>query len=378
MSGTTSGTVSTFQYDQMKVLEHSFRRAGKSITKASGEQIQIATELVYTVTSQWINAGFPLWTRQYLLLPITAGEANVPCPTGTVDVLNTFWRIFNPWRGAATLTTGADATVLFAGAPNSDVTITGTNPGVAVNFLSSTQVDTVGVLLGGSVSVTAALQVQTSSDGVTWTTVQTLISTTFAPGVWSYFDLHPSITAQYVQIILPSVSTTTWTLNQLNFGLANGQDITNGPLNIDDYYNLPDKQYQGSQPNSCFIDRKLNYPVIKVWPCPNVSAFYNGTVTALVRRYIQDPGLLTNAIEVPQRWLEALQWGVAKLLMYELPDEEQSGSGSAQTSYFTLMAKQQRLQAVTQELTKAESLAWSEERNNSPFRVTPNLSPYTV
>ena len=377
MSGTTSGTVSTFQYDQMKVLEHAFRRAGKSITKASGEQIQIATELIFTVTSQWINAGFPLWTRQYKLLPVTIGEANVPCPAGTVDVVNTFWRIFNPWRGAATLTTGVDATVLFAGAPNSDVAITGINPGVNVNFLSTTELDTVGVLLGGSVPVTAALQVQTAPDGVTWTTVQTLTSSTFTPGVWTYFDLHPSIISQYVQIILPSATSTTWTLNQLNFGLANGQDITNGPLNIDDYYNLPNKQYQGNQPNSCFVDRQLNYPVIKVWPCPNNYAFYNGTVTALVRRYIQDPGLLTNAIEVPQRWLEALQWGVAKLLMYELPDEEPGGQAT-QTSYFTLMAKQQRLQAVTQELTKAESLAWAEERSSGPFRVTPNLRPYSV
>ena len=377
MSGTTSGTVSTFQYDQMKVLEHSFRRAGKSITKASGEQIQIATELIYTVTSQWINAGFPLWTRQYLLLPITAGEDQVLCPTGTVDVIHAYWRIFNPWRGAATLTTGVDATVLFAGAPNSDVAITGINPGVNVNFLTNTQVDTIGVLLGGSVSVTSALQVQTSPDGVTWTTVQTLTSTTFAPGAWAYFDLHPSITAQYVQIILPSSTSTTWTLNQLNFGLANGQDITIGPLNIDDYYNLPNKKFQGNQPNSGFVDRKLNFPVIKVWPCPNMTAFYNGTITALVRRYIQDPGLLTNAIEVPQRWLEALQWGVAKLLMYELPDEEPGGQ-AAQTSYFTLMAKQQRLQAVTQELTKAESLAWAEERSNSPLRITPNLRPYTT
>jgi len=374
MSGTTSGTVATYPYDMMKVLEHSFRRAGKSITKASGEQIAIATDIVFTVTSQWINAGFPLWTREYLLLPITVGSPDVACPVGTVDVIHTYWRILNPWRSTATLTTGADATVLFAGAPNSDVAITGINPGVNVNFLSSMEVDTVGVLLGGSTSLTAALQIQTAPDGVTWTTVQTLPSTTYAPQVWQYFDLDPSITSQYVQIILPSATSTTWTLNQLNFGLANGQDITNGPLNIDDYYNQPDKSYQGNQPNSCFIDRQLNFPVIKQWPCPNVTAFYNGTVAALVRRYIQDPGLLTNAVEVPQRWLEALQWGVAKLLMYELPDEEQA----TQTSYFTLMAKQQRLQAVTAELTKAESLAWAEERSNSPFRVTPNITCYTV
>ena len=369
---TTSGTVSATPYNLRKVLDHAFRRAGKSAEKVSAEQLSIATDIVFTVTSQWINAGFPLWTRQYLFLPVTIGSFDVPTPVGTVDIITAFWRILNPWRGDATLSTGADAAQLFAGQPSADVVITGINPGVYVNFLSAMQVDTVGILLGGASTVTAALEVQASSDGVNWTTVQTLPSTTYTPQVWQYFGLIPSVTTQFLQIVLPSAST--WTLNQVNFGLADSQDIPFGRLNIDDYYNLPDKQFQGDQPNSLFVDRQLNAPVLKIWPTPNVTAFYNGTMTALVRRYIQDPGQLTNNVEVPQRWLEALQWGVAKLLMYELPDEEAS---SQQTSYFTLMAKQQRLQAVTQELTKAEALAWGEERDNSPVRIVPNIGGYT-
>lgn len=369
----TSGTVSTYSFSLSRVIDHASRRAGLIAEHLSGEQLQIATDLVFTITSQWINAGFPLWTRQYLMLPISIGGTDVVTPVGTNDVLHSYWRILNPYRGDATLSTGADAAPLFGGVPNADVPVTGINPGVWVNFGSPTEVDTVGVLLGGMTSVTAALQVQTSPDGAIWTTVNTLPSATYAPQTWTYYDLNPSVTAQYVQVILPSATSTTWTLNQLNFGLANGQDIENGPLNIDDYYNLPDKLFQSDRPNSCYTDRKIAGPVLKIWPAPNATAFYNGTVTVLARRFIQDPGLLTNAVEVPQRWLEALIWRLANLLIYEIPDQD----ASSQASYFSLMAKQQRIAAIKTESEKAEALAWAEERTRGPIKILPNISAYT-
>lgn len=366
----TSGTVSTYSFSLRKVIEHAFRRAGLMPEEASSEQLQIAQDLVFSQTSEWINAGFPLWTRQYLLLGPSLNSPEVACPIGTVDVLHAYWRIFQPYRGAAALTTGADATALFAGQPNADATIAGPSPGVSVAFASATEIDTIGVL-GGATSLTGALEVQTAPDGTTWTTVATLPSTTFTQGAWSYFDLDPVIVAPYVRVIAPSAAS--WTVNQFNFGLANGEDIMIGPLNIDDYYNQPDKQRTSDRPNSAFVDRQLNQPVIKLWPAPSQSAFYNGAIGVLARRYIQDPGALSNAVEVPQRWLEALIWRLATTLIYELPDTDKG----AQVSYFSLMAKQQRIQQIEAKAAKAEALAWSEERSRSPLRIAPNISAYT-
>jgi hypothetical protein len=400
MPASTSGTVSAYGFNMSKVIDHAFRRAGKLPEKASAEQLQIATDLVYSITSEWINAGFPLWTRQFLLLPCGVGQTDVVCPPGTVDVFHAYWRIINPWRGAATLSTGANGSVLFGGVPNSDVPITSALPAVWVNFGSPIEVDTVGVLPGGPFNNTAALQLSVSPDGVNWTVVQTLPGTTFAPQTWAYFDLSPSITSQYLQIANPNAvsyvigpngqpvigpnglpviapgpaGAATWTLNQLNFGLANGQDIEIGPLNIDDYWNLPDKFFQSGRPNSSYTDRQLNAPVIKIWPTLNLEGYYNGTVTALVRRYIQDPGSLTNNVEIPQRWAEAMMWRLATMLIYELPDEDQSSTAS----YFSLMAKQQRITAIEAKAAKSEALAWAEERTRAPLRLMPNLRAYTA
>ena len=373
MTITYSGTVGTYRFNQQKVIDHAARRAGLSAEQLSAEQVQIAQDLIFTITSQWASAGFPLWTRQYLLLGMTQNSPFVNCPVGTLDVFHTYWRQLNPWRGNAVASSGGNVSQLFGGQANSDVTITGTNPGVIAQFGNLTEVDTIGVLLGGASPLTAVLNILTSSDGVSFTQFQALPLTTYTPGQWAYFDLAPVPIANFIQIQYTGGASIT--LNQLNFGLANGVDTEIGALNIDDYYNLPDRSMLGDRPNSGYVDRQIVNPVLAVWPAPNSTAFYNGTVTALVRRYIQDPGSLTNSIEVRQNWLEALIWRLANLMIYELPDPD-AGSQS-QASYFTLMAKQNRIQNIGQEATKAEALAWSEERTRAPIRWAPNISPYT-
>lgn len=367
---TTSGTVSTVVFDQEKVISHAARRAGFLPQSLGSEELDVARDLIYLTTAEWINAGFPLWTRQYFVLSPTIGSADVACPSGTVDVIHCYQRIINPYRGQATTTGGADASALFAGQPNSDITIAGPTPGVIVDLGSATEIDTIGVLLGGSSSITEAVQLSTSVDGVTYTTT-TLASQTYAPGVWGYTDLNPSLSPRYISILFPGVSSLA--LNQLQIGLANGTSILIGPLNIDDYWNLPNPFFQSGRANSAYIDRQLNVPVIKIWPTPNVEAFYNGAIGALTRRYIMDPGLLTNLVEVPQRWYEALIARLAVKLIDELPDKPDPNG-----NYITAQLKAGRVQRLDTQAAKAEALVWSEERTKAPIRLAPNIRGYTA
>ncbi len=368
---TTSGTVQTYPYDQRRVIDHSMRRAGRSPTAIVGEEIAFAQDLLYTTLAEWIASGFPIWTRGFSLIGVQQGSADVVTPAGVVDVFHAYWRTLNTYRGPATTSAGADASVLFGGQPNADVVIAGPNAAVIVNFGSPTIVETVGFLLGGNASLTAAIIVETSPDGVTWTVSQILPSTTYQPLAWGYFDMAPTLNAQYVRLRLP---VGTWTLNQINIGLANGFDVELGVLNMDDYYNLPNKQFQALRPNSCFVDRPIASPVIKIWPTVNQQGFYQGTVSALTKRYIQDPGLMTNGIEVPARFLEALQWRLAQKLIHELPEDNQSAS----PSYFTLMAKQQRIDNIEKNAARSEALAWGSERTGGPLRIAPNIKGYTA
>lgn len=368
----TSGTVDLTYYPAQKVYDHAFRRAGYMPQDIAGEWIEVAQDLLFTTLSEYVNAGFPLWTRQSLMLNVTIGSPDVACPHGTVDVIHTYWRILMPYRSTATTTTGADASALFSGGPGDDVTVTGTDPGVVVGFGDATEVDTIGVLLGGSTALTAALRVEISDDGTTWVTAQTLASTTYPVGEWRYFDLNPTLSTPYVRLVSPGSSS--WVLQQLNFGLANGFNQLIGPLNIDDYYNLPDQMFRSQQPNSGFVDRQMDDPVIKIWPVPNEAAFYAGTITALVRRYIQDPGSMSNTLELPSRWYEGVTARLAIRLLDELPMKP---AGDAQMMGMMLQERATRRTNLEGAATKAEALFWAEERVKSPLRLMPNLTAYT-
>lgn len=400
MSGKTSGTVGAVNFSQRQIIEHAARRAGYSPQNLTPEWIMVIQDLLLLQLNEYVNAGIPLWTQEFLVLGTTVGSPDVLTPPGTVDVLHTYWRILEPYRGPAQLANGSDASVLFAGQPNADVTIAGPNPFVQINFGSPTEIDTLGIVLGqalgpfltdgygnpvtdgygnvipvgpgGPIAQTNSVNLTVSTDGITWYPAQVLPSATYTPGQWSYADLDPTITASFLRINWPGAGP--WIVNQINLGLANGQDYEIGPLNIDDYYDLPNKKFQNNQANAAYAFRKIDPPIIKIWPTVNQQGWYNGTISALCRRYIQDPGQMTNSLELPPRWFEAVVARLGIRIMDELPDPDPA----AQASYFTLMAKTQKRQILETAATKAEALAWAEERTRGPIRININLRPYTA
>ena len=369
----TSGTVSQFRYTVQQVVDHAFRRAtGLSASRLSGEGQIISRETLYTLLSELVSVSWPLWTQLFSLLNVGLGSADVVTPNGTVDIRHAYWRILSPWRGAATLGDGSDGSLLFGGAPNDDVTILGPNPSVTVDFTADRTTDTVGVLWGGASTVTTSLSLMTSQNGTDFTVAKTLPSTTFTGGAWSYFKIDPLITAPYLRIQYSSNGS--WVLNQLNFS-TNSQDIEMGLVSIDDYYNQPNKQQMGQQPTLCYVERNVQSPTLKIWPTPDPSAFYNGTVSSVMRRYIQDPGAFSDTLEVPQRWYEAVVWRLASRLVDELPDD--TTGLSEMPPALRIQEKDRRAKRCEDGAARSETIAWGEERTPGPIKMFPNLSCYT-
>lgn len=377
MAQTTSGTVSAKQQTCQQILDHAFRRARFVPEKISGEGQIVALETLQNLLSELINIGWPLWTQEFALLPMTLGSATVPTPQGTVDVIHAYWRQFLPYRGPDIISGGATDTLLFGGQPNTDVVVPGPNPTVTVNLTTPTLFDTIGILPGitGPASYQAQVNINTSVDGATFTTFATL-NTTLIAGQWSYFNMDPVVYGQYIQFEL--VSQSSWTVNQLQLGNYQSYDIELGLVSIDDYYNLPNKSFLSSQVTEAYIDRLYQFPVLKIWPCPNVTAFYNGTISAVMRRYIQDVGSPSNLLELPQRWNEAVIWKLASRLVDEI-NEEMSGTADAGMSA-NIRAQQRQLTQQRCEQQAAQSLAFAlaEEKTRGPIRLTPSIHPYTA
>lgn len=324
-----SGTISQTVFDTRKVIDSAFRRVRMPAETVSGENVEIAKNLLYLLLSNLANKGVPLWCIEKVIMPLYEGKGDIILPAGTVDILNVNLRTLQEVTGTNTTSSTTYSTA----------------------FGSDTPVTTVGVLWSGA-SVPIALE--RSADGTTWTTIQTETPSAVA-GEWTWYDVEQVVSAGYFRV---RATTGSLAYTQVYFGNT-PTEIPFGRLNRDDYTNLPNKTFQSLRPLQYWFDRQTPNAVMHLWPVPN-SGSTEYQVVMWRHRHIMDVGSLTQDVEVPQRWIDAVTAELAVKLALEIP----------QVSADIIPT----LKALAAE---AMADAWNEERDNSPIRWAPNISAYT-
>jgi hypothetical protein len=127
-------------------------------------------------------------------------------------------------------------------------------------------------------------------------------------------------------------------------------------ISRDQYFALPNKDVQGV-PLQYWYDRQLE-PVITLWPVPNDTTY---TLRLVRQRQIADVGGLTETLDIPTRWIEATIWQLAKRIVMSLPGLDPT-----------------TIQRVTQMAAENQIEVESEDVDNSPVMLQPNISVYTT
>lgn len=324
-----SNTVSQTVFDTRKVMENAFRRCRVRPEMITAEYVSVANDQLYLLLSDLANMGAPLWCIEKQILPLYDGEGYITLDTKVVDILNSNLRQLQ--------------------------TVTGTNSTTAttrtIDFGGATFVTTVGVKWSAA-AVPIALE--RSVDGIVWTTIQTETPTAVA-GEWTWYDLESSVATEFFR-----VRATSGSLNFLEIYTGNTPtEIPLARLNRDDYTNLPNKTFQSNRPLQFWYDRLIPNPVMRLWPVPNSGAT-TSQVVLWVQRYIMDVGTMTQELEVPQRWYEAIVAMLASKLALEISEVD--------TSLIPLLDQKANVALYT---------AQAEERDNSPMMMAPNISQYT-
>lgn len=326
-----SGTVSTTVFNTRKVIDHAYRRCRIPPEGISSEQIAFALDSLYLILSMLANRGLQLWCIERYLMPLYQAQGLITMPNGIVDILNTNLRTVE--------------------VVNTNTTNTVTSTTYQAFFPASTQVTTIGIEWSGA-STSYALE--TSDDGATWTTLATQDNPNATAGTVTWVDVQGSLATLYFR-----VRATTGVLNQTQVVLANmPNEIPMARLNRDDYVNLPNKAFEG-RPLQFWCDRTLNNPVLYLWPVPSAQ-FVLAQVVVWVKRYIMDVGTMTQEIEVPQRWYDAIVYVLAARLAEETPSVDP-----------------QMIAILDQKAQRSLLEAENEERDNSPIYMTPNIAVYT-
>jgi hypothetical protein len=324
-----SNTVSQTVFNTRRVIENAARRCKMTAQSLTPEHVDIANDQLFMLLSDLSNRGIQLWCIDKQIYPLYNGVGDVTLTTGTLDVLNSNLRTLQQVTGI-----------------NYD-----TSTAREVNFTTPTFVTTVGVKWAANA---VPLALERSDDGILWETVQTETPSATI-GQWTWFDLESSVATTYFR-----VRATSGTLSFSRVYLANTPtEIPLARLNRDDYTNLPNKSFQSNRPLQYWFDRQVQQPIMHLWPVPNQEAeVYQ--IVLWRQRYIMDVGTMTEEIEVPQRWYEAIVAMLAARLALEYIEVDPS-----MISMLDAKAK--------------ESLyfAQQEERDNSPMMILPNIAMYT-
>ncbi len=304
----TSGTIGLTRINTSKLLEKAIRRCGLAPQVITPEIVDTALESLFMLLMSLSNRGLNLWCIDKRIVPLVIGQATYVLPEGTQDVLNLVYSAPTEVSGGSVVRFG----VKFSTLP------------------------------------TTSFNLQTSSDNITWTTSATYSAPSTA-GVYSWYDLDPQVSANYFQVSSDGV------VEDLILSAEN-KEIVVTPFNRDDYSSQPNKTFQSGFVTNYYFEKLVN-PQITLWPVPN-----DDTRCLVLWRYrqIQDIGTLTEEIELPSRWYEAISWHLAARLAFELPGVEKDRIGLV-------------MQMANSMVLEVEG----DETDNAPTYFAPNIGVYT-
>jgi hypothetical protein len=339
------------------LIDKGARRSGKLAEELTSEQIVSARQSLFFLLSNLSNIGINYWAINKKVFGLKQDQYVYELPAGSIDALNVMYRKMNRptpnSTGGYFASSGQVANAFDSSVETIDVQ-TAPNGNISINYgdYNSIYAGSIGILPG--VSGSFHILLETSSDGVTWTTLRDTKITSWVDNEWLWYDIEPGVSAQWYR--MRETSGNTLQVREFYVG-NNSTEIPMARLNRDDYTSLPNKNFNANQPFQYWFNRTIPRPQITLWPVPS-NPFIQMTVW--YSRQVMDVGDLYGELEVPDRWLLAIQSMLAHQMSMELPGVP--------------LDRIQYLQAqAAQYLNEAEQ----EERDKSPIYFAPNVSVYT-
>jgi hypothetical protein len=353
-----SGTVGTTVINVQTLIDHGARRCGKLAEELTSEQVLSARQSLFFLLSHLANIGINYWAISKKVFGLNADQYIYSMPLGCIDVLNVLYRTINRPSGAYTSSAGGVVANVYDGNVDTYCQQTSTNGNISVNFGTSNPiyVGSIGFLpyVANNGTASWSIALEYSTDGSTWSMLEDLGTIVVSNNEWVWTDIDPGESVAFYRI--RAYNSTTLSLRELFFG-NNTREIQMARLNRDDYTNLPNKNFTANQPYQFWFDRTIPQATVYLWPTPS-DPFIQMTVW--YQRQIMDVGALTDELEVPQRWYEAVVFMLAHRMSLELPQVAMDRVG-----YLEKMAD------------RYYSEAEAEERDKSPIYFAPNISVYT-
>jgi hypothetical protein len=323
-------TIGQARLPAIKYIEHAVRRCGVTPALLTSEGLLSAKENLGMILSSMVTQGMELWCVEKQPLAMVVGQPRYALADGTIDVMTVL-------RRNATF---SDATSIAIG-------LASYNDGTSQAF-GSAEV----TLATGATSL--ALVLENSADGTTWAPAGS-VTGTYAAGDRVVIDSDNVAGALYWRV-RDVAATMVFAAASFLSGIT---EVAMGILNRDDYVKLTNKSTLSDDPNTFWLDKRIDATNVVLWQAPGSAQRH---LVCWVHRQIADVGAYSATIEVPQRWQDAIIFELSTRVFLELP-KVQVDPGR----YDILKAN------AAEYLGKA----MRGETDGAPVRLMPRISPYT-
>jgi len=336
------------------LIDKGARRSGKLAEELTSEQIVSARQSLFFLLSNLSNIGIQYWAINKKVFGLKADQYVYELPAGSIDALNVLYRKMSRPTGGYAASSGQVANA-FDGDVNTINVQTAPNGNLSINYGTNNLIyaGSIGILPG--VSGNFNILLETSTDGVIWTLLSDTGVTIWVDNEWLWYDIEPGVSAQWYR--MRETGGNTLQVREFYVG-NNSTEIPMARLNRDDYTSLPNKNFTANQPFQYWFNRTVPRPQITLWPVPS-DPFIQMTVW--YSRQVMDVSDLYGALEVPDRWLLAVQSMLAHQMSLELPG-----------------VPLERIAYLEGQSIKYLNEAEQEERDKSPIYFAPNISVYTA
>lgn len=328
----TSGTIGQTQIDAASMIDHAARRCGVLPSLLTGEQLDTARNNLFIILTALTNRGLNLWCIKKHVVAAVPYLERYALPVGVVDVMTSLWR-YGTYTAA---TSYALATAI-------------------VDYGVDADTNVVSGFVSAPASGNYSLVIDSSDDGVVWIPRGTASYPGAVIGDLLSVDSESAVLAQFWRlretVLLGAFADASFT--------SAATEIPMSKLNKNDYQSLPNKNFSSTQVLQFWYDKQDTRPYAWVWP----TAQSRGPQFVLwTQTQIQDVGDLSNQIQVPQRWFNAIINELAAVTALELPAE---------------MVKPERVAALPALAEATTRSAEDGERDGAPIRIVPGIGVYT-
>lgn len=353
----TSGTTGQTVIRVADILDSVIRRVGGMPSQLVPEVIDIIKKGLYYVLTDMSARGINLWRVYKPLYALYPGQQRYVMNDGDIDVLRAIYR--TPTRLTPTaVVSSAGGTVANLSDANVETDCTQVSPDGNLIFDwgsgNTQQIALVGIL--SAVARTYNLLFEISNDGIAWTTVQAPGAVDYAAIGWQWYAIEPTgIASRYFRIRETGGAIINFAEVSLS---AAWYDVDITQFNRDDWATFPNKRSPGV-PRQYWLDKQLT-PAVELWQVPNNT--FN-LMTLWTHRHIEDVGAISNTLDIPQRWYQAIITLSALQSFLELP------KGVVDMARYPIIEKQ----ALAIALPDAEG----SESDRAPVNLAAQIGVYT-